>query len=86
MPNDHFSTGKKIAFTASMFLYLFLIIASFWIFKPLKKTLFIDYYKESGGFTLGSWEMLGSQAEHLAKMKKEQDDKERKSRAAASST
>ena len=68
MPNDHFSTGKKIAFTASMFLYLFLVIASFWILKPLKKTLFIDYYKESGGFTLGSWEMLGSQAEQLAKI------------------
>ena len=68
MPNDHFSNGKKIAFTATMFLYLFLVIASFWIFKPLKKKLFIEYYKADGGFTLGSWEMLGSQAEQLAKI------------------
>jgi AAA family ATP:ADP antiporter len=50
-----------------MFLYFFLVITSFWMLKPIKKTLFIGYYKQ-GGFDLLGWHMTGSQAELLAKI------------------
>ena len=67
MPNDHFSAGKKIAFTAVMFLYINLVLTIFWILKPLKKSLFIGQYDGDQTFKLGSMEMLGSSAELLAK-------------------
>ncbi len=67
MPNDHFSSGKKIAFTVVMFLYINLALTIFWILKPLKKTLFIGLYDGDQTFNLGSMEMLGSSAELLAK-------------------
>ena len=67
MPNAHFSTGKKIAFTAVMFLYINLVLTIFWILKPLKKSLFIGQYDGDSTFKLGPWEMLGSGAELLAK-------------------
>ena len=67
MPNDHFSNGKKIAFTAVMFLYINLALTIFWILKPLKKSLFIGLYDGDQTFKLGSMEMLGSSAELLAK-------------------
>jgi len=67
MPNDYFSTGKKIAFTGVMFLYINLVLTIFWILKPLKKSLFINQYDGDQTFKLGSMEMLGSQAELLAK-------------------
>ncbi|MBD3168595.1 MAG: MFS transporter [candidate division Zixibacteria bacterium] len=50
-----------------MFGYFFLVITSFWILKPLKKGLFIEYY-DLTGFTLLSWQMTASQAELLAKV------------------
>ena len=67
MPNDYFSTGKKIAFTGVMFLYINLVLTIFWILKPLKKSLFINQYDGDQTFKLGSMEMLGSSAELLAK-------------------
>ena len=67
MHNAHFSTGKKIAFTAVMFLYINLVLTIFWILKPLKKSLFIGQYDGDATFKLGSMEMLGSSAELLAK-------------------
>lgn len=67
MPNAHFSTGKKIAFTAVMFLYINLVLTIFWILKPLKKSLFIGQYDGDATFKLGPMEMLGSEAELLAK-------------------
>ena len=67
MPNDHFSSGKKIAFTVVMFLYINLALTIFWILKPLKKSLFIGLYDGDQTFKLGSMEMLGSSAELLAK-------------------
>ena len=67
MPNDHFSNGKKIAFTVVMFLYINLALTIFWILKPLKKSLFIGLYDGDKTFKLGSMEMLGSSAELLAK-------------------
>src|SRR5262245_944979 len=48
--------------------YFFLVITSFWIVKPIKKSLFISYYKATQGFDLFGWHMLGSQAELIAKV------------------
>lgn len=50
-----------------MFTYFFLVITSFWILKPIKKALFIQYY-DQGGFTLLTWTMKAAQAELLAKV------------------
>jgi len=50
-----------------MFFYFFLVIVSFWILKPIKKSVFIDYYDQTG-FNLFGWKMLASQAELLAKV------------------
>ena len=50
-----------------MFFYFFLVITSFWILKPIKKWLFIEYYDQTG-FNLLSWNMTASQAELLAKV------------------
>ena len=52
MPNAHFSTGKKIAFTAVMFLYINLVLTIFWILKPVKKSLFIGQYDGESTFKL----------------------------------
>ena len=55
--------------TALMFFYFFLVITTFWILKPIKKGLFISYYKGVGGFDLlGWWQMDAAQAELLAKV------------------
>ena len=50
-----------------MFGYFLLVIATFWILKPIKKGLFIEFYK-GPGFDLGDWHMTASQAELLAKV------------------
>ena len=50
-----------------MFGYFFLVITSFWILKPLKKSAFITFYKEAG-FDLWGWQLTGSQAELIAKV------------------
>ncbi len=57
----------ELAQSLLMFTYFFLVITSFWILKPVKKTLFITYYDETG-FSLGAWHMTGAQAELLAKL------------------
>jgi AAA family ATP:ADP antiporter len=44
-----------------------LVITSFWILKPIKKSLFIEFY-DKGGFDLFAWHMSGPQAELLAKV------------------
>lgn len=50
--------------------YFFLVITSFWILKPIKKSLFIGYYHASGqdGLELLGRTLGGSQAELLAKL------------------
>lgn len=48
--------------------YFFLVITSFWILKPLKKTLFIGYYHASSSFELLGQAYSASQAELLAKV------------------
>jgi AAA family ATP:ADP antiporter len=50
-----------------MFGYFFLVITSFWILKPVKKSLFIEFY-DKGGFDLLGWHMSGPQAELIAKV------------------
>lgn len=55
------------AFSLSMFAYFFLVITSFWILKPIKKTLFIRHYDKTG-FQLLDWSMTAAQAELLAKV------------------
>jgi AAA family ATP:ADP antiporter len=64
-----FSIAKEeLPFSLLMAGYFFLVITSFWILKPIKKAAFIDYYRDVGGFNLFGWQMLGSQAELLAKI------------------
>ena len=50
-----------------MAVYFFLVITSFWILKPLKKSLFVEFYDEVGFNFLG-WQMEAAQAELLAKV------------------
>jgi AAA family ATP:ADP antiporter len=51
-----------------MFAYFFLVITSFWILKPIKKALFIQYYDQQG-FDLGSVVHFSApQAELIAKI------------------
>ena len=66
---DIFNIKKEeLPFSLLMATYFFLIISSFWIVKPIKKSLFISYYKGAGGFDLLGWHLLGSQGELLAKV------------------
>jgi AAA family ATP:ADP antiporter len=59
---------EELQFSLLMAGYFFLVITSFWILKPIKKSVFIAYYKQVGTFNLFGWQMLGSQAELLAKV------------------
>ena len=55
------------SFTITMFAYLFLVTATFWILKPLKKALFIQYY-DANGVTLAGWHLEAAEAELIAKL------------------
>ena len=46
--------------------HFFLVITSFWILKPIKKTLFIEFY-DKGGLDLFAWHLAAAQAELLAR-------------------
>jgi AAA family ATP:ADP antiporter len=59
---------QEVPLALLMFSYFFLVITVFWILKPIKKGLFIDFYKQAGAFELLSWQLKGSQAELLAKV------------------
>ncbi len=50
-----------------MFAYFFLVITTFWILKPLKKSQFVQFYEESG-FDFWGWMLDAAQAEQLAKV------------------
>ena len=58
---------EELPLSLLMFSYFFLVITSFWILKPLKKTLFITFYDKSG-VDLLYWHLRGSQAELIAKI------------------
>jgi ATP/ADP translocase len=66
-----------------MFSYFFLVITSFWILKPIKKSLFIEFYDKDGfnfkldfhalnnlGVDIGTlqWALSAPQAEQIAKV------------------
>lgn len=51
----------------TMFGYFFLVITTFWILKPIKKSIFIGFYDQAG-FDLWGWHMGAAQAELLAKV------------------
>jgi ATP:ADP antiporter, AAA family len=50
-----------------MFSYFFLVITSFWILKPLKKSLFVQFYRDTG-FHLWNISLDAAQAELIAKV------------------
>jgi AAA family ATP:ADP antiporter len=54
-------------FVAAMFGYFFLVIATFWVLKPLKKGLLISFY-QSGGIVLGPLTLSAAQGELVAKI------------------
>jgi AAA family ATP:ADP antiporter len=56
----------ELPFTSLMLAYLFLVTATFWILKPLKKALFIQYYHDGVGI-LG-WQLTAPEAELIAKI------------------
>ncbi len=58
---------EELPFSLFMSFYFFLVITGFWILKPLKKTIFIGFYDQTG-FTLLGWHMNAAQAEQLAKV------------------
>jgi AAA family ATP:ADP antiporter len=52
-----------------MFVYFFGVITTFWILKPIKKGLFVNFYSdEASNFDLLGWQMTGPQAELIAKI------------------
>ena len=59
---------SELPLALSMFFYFFLVITTFWILKPIKKGLFIEFYKAAGGFELLGPTLTGSQAELIAKV------------------
>ena len=56
---------RELPFVVLMFLYFFLVITVFWILKPIKKALFIGFYKGTGATFFG---LGGPEAEQLAKV------------------
>ena len=48
-----------------MFGYFFAVVTTFWILKPLKKGLFISFFKASG-VNLGFWHGTAAQGELIA--------------------
>ncbi|WP_236519480.1 NTP/NDP exchange transporter [Sandaracinus amylolyticus] len=50
-----------------MFAHFFLVIATFWVLKPIKKGIFVAFYDEHG-LDLAGWHLHAAQAELLAKV------------------
>src|SRR5262247_1105463 len=50
-----------------MFSYFFLVITSFWILKPLKKSFFVQFYRDTG-FHMWGLSLDAAQAELIAKV------------------
>jgi AAA family ATP:ADP antiporter len=59
---------EELPLALLMFGYFFLVISTFWILKPIKKSLFIGFYKQAGGLEIFSLTLTGSQAEQIAKV------------------
>lgn len=54
-------------FALAMFTFIFLVIATFWILKPLKKAFFIAYY-DPNGLVLGTRHFTAAEVELFAKV------------------
>ena len=54
------------AFTVLMLAYFFLVTTTFWVLKPLKKALFIQFYDQRG-LDLFSWHLVAAEGELVAK-------------------
>jgi len=59
--------GEDLALVGLMFGQFFLIITSFWILKPLKKSVLIEFY-DAGGLDLWGYTFTAAEAELLAKL------------------
>lgn len=59
--------GGDLALIASMFGQFFLVITAFWIMKPLKKAVLIQFY-DAGGLTLFGHTFTAAEAELIAKL------------------
>ena len=59
------SPGER-TFTLLMLAYFFLVTTTFWILKPLKKALFIQFYDQRG-LDLFSWHLVAAEGELVAK-------------------
>ncbi len=59
--------GEELSLAVLMFAYFFLVITCFWILKPIKKSLFIEFY-DLGGFDFLGLAFSAAQAELLAKI------------------
>ena len=59
--------GDEWPLALLMFGYFFLVITTFWILKPIKKGVFIEFYDESGVSLLGT-DFDAAQAELIAKV------------------
>ena len=58
---------EELPQTLLMSAYFFLVIATFWILRPLKTGLFIEFYDQTG-FNFLAWEFNAAQAQNLAKV------------------
>ncbi len=58
---------EELPFALLMFGYFFLVITSFWVLKPVKKTLFISFYDQTGLALFGAT-LTAAQAEMIAKV------------------
>ena len=58
---------EELPFALAMFGYFFLVITSFWILKPIKKALFIQFYDQAG-FQVLDLTLNAAQAELIAKV------------------
>lgn len=57
----------EIPLASVMFGYFFSVITIFWILKPIKKTIFYEFYSGSG-FQFLNWDFTVAQAELIAKL------------------
>jgi ATP:ADP antiporter, AAA family len=59
--------ARSLHKTAGLAAHFFLVVATFWLLKPLKKALFIARYDEAG-LSLHGWALNAAQVEQLAKV------------------
>ena len=58
---------EELPLSLLMFSYFFLVITSFWVLKPVKSAIFIEFYDQTG-FDFLTLQLTAAQAELLAKI------------------